>query len=113
MNQHVPLAASRRATYADVLAASEGMTAEVLDGELVLHPQPRLKHMRASTMLDIYSANGVLHLWFVDPEAFALVEGRWTLIAALAEDVEVRVVPFDAVAFSLAELWVHKPDDSV
>jgi Uma2 family endonuclease len=58
----------------------------------------------------LYGAAGVAHLWFVDPlartlEAFALRDGAWTLIAALAEDAEVRVLPFDAVAFPLAALW--------
>ncbi len=58
----------------------------------------------------LYAAAGVPFLWFVDPlartlEAFALRDGVWTLIAALKEDEEVRVAPFDAVAFSLAVLW--------
>ena len=50
------------------------------------------------------------HLWFVDPvartlEAFALRDGAWTLIAALKDDEEVRVPPFDAIAFPLSVLW--------
>ena len=58
----------------------------------------------------LYGAAGVAHLWHVDPlartlEAFALRDGAWTLIAALAEDAEVRVPPFDAVAFPLSALW--------
>ena len=53
---------------------------------------------------------GVGHLWFVDPtdrtlEAFALQSGAWTLIAALKDDEEVRVPPFDAIAFPLSVLW--------
>ena len=31
--------------------------------------------------------------------------GRWLLIAALKDDDEVRVAPFDAVPFGLAVLW--------
>lgn len=58
----------------------------------------------------LYAAAGVLHLWFVDPtdrtlEAFALRDGAWTLTAALKDDEEVRVAPFDAVAFPLSVLW--------
>ena len=58
----------------------------------------------------IYAAAGVGHLWFVDPdartlEAFENRDGQWLLIAALKDDEEVRVPPFDAVAFSLAALW--------
>jgi Uma2 family endonuclease len=58
----------------------------------------------------LYGAAGVGFLWFVDPlartlEAFALRDGAWTLIAALRDDEEVRVAPFDAIAFPLAVLW--------
>ena len=58
----------------------------------------------------IYAERGVAHLWFVDPlartlEAFALRGGAWTLIAALKDDDEVRVPPFDAIAFPLSVLW--------
>jgi hypothetical protein len=38
-------------------------------------------------------------------EAFALREGARTLIAALKDDEEARVRPFDAIAFSLSVLW--------
>jgi hypothetical protein len=40
-------------------------------------------------------------------EAFALHEGRWLWIAALKDDDPVAVPPFDAVAFSLADLWAQ------
>jgi Uma2 family endonuclease len=58
----------------------------------------------------LYAAAGVAHLWFVDPlartlEAFALRDGAWTLIAALKDDDEARVPPFDAIAFPLSVLW--------
>ena len=45
--------AAKRATYADVLAAPERMTAEILNGELVLQPRPIIAHQRASTELGI------------------------------------------------------------
>ena len=58
----------------------------------------------------IYGEAGVGHLWLIDPlartlEAFALEGGRWILIASLRDDAEVRVAPFEAVAFPLAALW--------
>ena len=58
----------------------------------------------------IYGSAGVGHLWFADPtartlEAFALRDGAWTLTAALKVDEEVRVAPFDAIAFPLSVLW--------
>ena len=60
--------------------------------------------------LPLYAHYGVAHVWIVDPvaqtlEAFELHEGRWTLIATLKEDDRVAVPPFDAVEFSLADLW--------
>ncbi len=58
----------------------------------------------------LYAAAGVAHLWFVDPlartlEAFALRDGAWALIAALKDDEDVQVPPFDAVTFPLSALW--------
>jgi Uma2 family endonuclease len=58
----------------------------------------------------IYAASGVAHLWLVDPkartlEAFALQGGAWVLVAALKDDEEVRVSPFEAIAFELSTLW--------
>ncbi len=41
----------KRATYQDVLAAPEHMVAEVLDGELHLHPRPSLQHAAAASAL--------------------------------------------------------------
>jgi len=43
--------ARRVATYEDVLAAPEHMVAEVLDGELFLHPRPALPHSAAASAL--------------------------------------------------------------
>lgn len=59
---------------------------------------------------DLYGREGVEHLWFVDPdaralEAFANIDGRWTLIMALKNDDPVRVPPFDAIEFPLSALW--------
>lgn len=41
----------RRATYEDVLAAPEHMTAQVIDGELHLHPRPARRHLRSASAL--------------------------------------------------------------
>jgi Uma2 family endonuclease len=58
----------------------------------------------------VYAGARIGHLWLVDPhartlEAFALKDDAWTLIAALKDDEEVRVPPFDAIAFPLSVLW--------
>ena len=58
----------------------------------------------------IYTREGVAHLWFVDPDtrslaAFALRGGRYTLIGRRSGDDPVSLPPFDAIDFSLADLW--------
>lgn len=58
----------------------------------------------------IYAREGVGHLWFVDPgdrtlEAFELREGRWLLIGTAKDDDPVYIPPFNAITFSLADLW--------
>jgi Uma2 family endonuclease len=64
----------------------------------------RIKKMR------IYAEYGVAHAWLVDPlaqtlEVFTLEGGRWVLSDSFEEADEVRAVPFDAIAFSLGDLW--------
>jgi hypothetical protein len=61
--------------------------------------------------LPLYARFGVAHVWLVDPlertlEAFALRDGAWVLAAVLKDDDPVSVAPFDAITFSLADLWV-------
>ena len=48
----------RRATYADVLAAPENQVAEIIGGDLYLHPRPAAAHANAASVLgmDIGSA---------------------------------------------------------
>ncbi len=58
----------------------------------------------------VYAREGVGHLWLVDPadrtlEAFELRERQWVLIAAAKDADPVRIRPFDAVTFSLGDLW--------
>ena len=58
----------------------------------------------------IYARESVSHLWFVDPdsktlEAFELDDGRWVLLATLADDAQVSLPPFDAISFPLDALW--------
>lgn len=74
----------------------------------VLSPSTRkldLVHKRP-----IYASAGVAYLWFIDPverilEAFGLHDGKWQLIETIEDDDPVRIAPFEAVTFSLAELW--------
>ena len=58
----------------------------------------------------VYAREGVRHLWLIDPrdrtlEAFELRDGEWVPIACAKDDDPVSVRPFDAVTFSLGDLW--------
>ena len=58
----------------------------------------------------IYGANGVGHLWLVDPvartiEAFRSARGRWTSIGTFGGDVVARLEPFDAISLTIATFF--------
>ena len=61
--------------------------------------------------MPIYAREGVPHLWLVDPDARTLEvyklqqDGHWLLLDTLKENDTVQQQPFEAVAFSLANLW--------
>jgi Uma2 family endonuclease len=60
--------------------------------------------------LPLYAEYKAAHAWLVDPlartlEAYSLREEGWLLVAALKDDDPVCVPPFDAISFSLADLW--------
>ena len=63
----------------------------------------------------IYAVGAVSHLWLIDPrlqllEVFELRENLWTDVGTWNSDDEVRAPPFDAISFSLADLWpLDKP----
>ena len=65
----------------------------------------------------VYTRARIDYLWFVDPDARTLEACRlrgaeWMLIDRLYEDAPVSLPPFEAIRFSLADLWppraVHK-----
>ena len=58
----------------------------------------------------IYAREGIGHLWLVDPtdrtlEAFELRDGQWVLTGSAKDDEPVCIPPFDAITFSLGDLW--------
>ena len=58
----------------------------------------------------IYAREDVGHLWLIEPtdrtlEAFELRDGEWVLIACAKDDEAVSIRPFDAITFSLGDLW--------
>ena len=57
-----------------------------------------------------YARYGVAHLWLIDPleqmlEAYEFKGSQWMLVVTLKDDDMVRVAPFDAIEFSLGDLW--------
>ena len=57
-----------------------------------------------------YARYGVTNFWLIDPElqtleVYAISDGRWSLLATLKDDDKVRLAPFDAIEFSLGDLW--------
>ena len=58
----------------------------------------------------VYAREKIAHLWLVDPlvrtlEAFELRDGEWTPVVGARDDDLASIRPFDAVSFSLANLW--------
>ena len=75
----------------------------------VLSPSTRRIDLGAKR--DIYARERVGHMWLVDPndrslEAFELRDGKWRRLARLTGDQQVSQPPFEAVSFSLGDLWV-------
>ena len=57
-----------------------------------------------------YAHYGVAYFWLIDPllrtlEAYELKDGRWMLVSTLKDDDSVSIAPFDAIEFSLGDLW--------
>ena len=74
----------------------------------VLSPSTRRLDLQGKR--PIYAREGVGHLWLIEPadrtlEAFELRDGEWVLIACAKDDESVSVRPFDAITFSLGDLW--------
>ncbi|MDT8397457.1 MAG: Uma2 family endonuclease [Pseudomonadales bacterium] len=65
-----------------------------------------------SVKMSLYARERIAYLWLVDPDARTLEgyqlkeDGRWLLLGTLRENEPVKQPPFDAVAFSLGDLWV-------
>ena len=71
---------------------------------------PSTRAMDQGRKRDIYAREGVAYLWFVDPdartlEAFELRDSLWVLLKTLTENDPVSLPPFDAISFSLGDLW--------
>ena len=68
-----------------------------------------LRHDKG-TKREIYAEHGVSHLWYVDPatrtlEVFRLSGTDWIVSQTFFDDDPVSAPPFDAITFSLGDLW--------
>ncbi len=60
-----------------------------------------------------YAAQGVPHLWIIDPDAlqldaFALERGGWRLLASYFDDDTANVAPFEGTPLLLSNWWLRK-----
>jgi len=74
----------------------------------ILSPSNRADDLERKRTL--YERYGVPYCWIIYPaaktlEALVLEDGRYRLAGTFNEADQVRVVPFDAVAFDLGDLW--------
>ncbi len=65
-----------------------------------------------------YARERVAHLWFVEPdvrtlEAFERRDGQWVLLKTLTGNDPVSLPPFEAISFSLGDLWADIGSDTV
>jgi Uma2 family endonuclease len=108
-------AATRRATYADVLAAPAQVVAEVLFGVLHTHPRPSPLHARASSRLGVH-LGGPFDLGHGGPGGWVILDEPELHLGTEPDIVvpdlagwrreRLPAVPSDVAYFELAPNWV-------
>ena len=106
----------RPTLYERLEALPEGLTGEILDGQIYTQPRPSALHVFAAAELN-YELLGPFERgrggpggWLVDPlahtlEAYALDAGAWRELGRFAGGARVSVAPFEAVTICLDDLW--------
>lgn len=105
-------AASRRATYQDIIDAPPNQVAEIIDGVLWTHPRPAAPHAEAASVLGM-DIGGAFHRGRGGPGGWIILDepelhlGEHVLVPDLAGWRRTRLpeVPSDAF-LSLAPDWV-------
>ncbi|MEE2952506.1 MAG: Uma2 family endonuclease [Pseudomonadota bacterium] len=103
---------TRRATYADLEAVPDHLVAEIIGGELVTHPRPAPKHIKAATSLGIELGDAFERgrsgpggwVFFDEPELHLCQEVIVPDLAGWRID-RLRVLP-DKAYFETAPDWV-------
>lgn len=75
---------------------------------------PSTARIDREAKLPIYAAQGVGFVWLIDPasrflDAYQNVAGKWMLVGTATGDGDVCLRPFDAITFSLNELFPLDP----
>ncbi len=103
--------AKKRATYGDLLAVPDHKVAEILNGELVVHPRPASLHARAASILGI-ELGGPFDLGRNGPGGWIILDepelhlGEDVLVPDLAGWLRTRMPELpDAPAFALPPDW--------
>jgi hypothetical protein len=71
---------------------------------------PSTQKLDRTKKMRVYAKAGVGHAWLVDAklrtlEVYRLHEGNWLLVATFSDAEKIRAEPFEAIAFSLGDLW--------
>jgi hypothetical protein len=90
MNPH---AARKPSLYEQLMALPEGLTGEIINGQLRTQPRPAWPHILAGSRLG------------TDIEAYELADTKWRPLAIFRDDDTVCVAPFDKIVIHLADLW--------
>jgi Uma2 family endonuclease len=72
---------------------------------------PATETLDRGKKLRIYAREGVSHTWFVSPmlrtlEVWSLASRKFTRVESHEGSVNIRAVPFDAIALDLGALWI-------
>jgi Uma2 family endonuclease len=75
---------------------------------------PSTENLDRGSKRRIYGDYGVKFLWLLDAtderlEVYELHDAKWLLHETYEDSEEVRAPPFDAISFSLGNLWPPKP----
>ena len=71
---------------------------------------PATRHLDLGDKQQCYATENIPHLWLIDPiprtlETYELRASRWHRLATASDNDPVSLPPFEALTFSLSDLW--------